>query len=168
MTSKSFLPVSVLVLAIGLGLAGCGSSTAARVQPTSSSAAANATGGTKSAILASGALADAPQNQWVLGSSALAVSRDGGTKWTQVPLPAPPNTVNGVAVLPSETIVLTGSGTEDLGINVLSGTSASWQGQTVHLGLPIGESQLVEANGLPIGVMVGNFQDCCRVRGLLD
>lgn len=54
----------------------------------------------------------------------------------------------------NKTIVLSGAGSEDVGIHTLVAGSSSWQSQTVALNMPVGQIQLVQANGVPVGIMV--------------
>ncbi len=115
---------------------------------------ANATGNNANEIVASGASSDSPQNAWVLGKTALAITHNGGGQWTHLSPPISPQSINDVAVLANKTIVLSGAGSEDVGIHTLVAGSSSWQSQTVALNMPVGQIQLVQANGVPVGIMV--------------
>lgn len=163
--------VAVLVFVVsGIWLAACGTTNATgspQVSITSSpvnsakgtqtivsSSTGSSIGAGKSAIVASGTDRQDPENEWVLGSSGLAITRDGGRKWAKVTLPLAD--VNDVAVLPSETIVLAGNGSQSLSIDTLISGQNAWTNRVIPLAASqqIGSSEIVDANGIPIGVMV--------------
>lgn len=133
------------------GLSGCGASSSTGTAMGGKST--SATGSGSSAIESSGASVDNPQDAWVLGENELATTRDGGVHWTRSPAPVPAATVDDVAVLTAQTVVLSGSG-NDLNIYSIAGGSGSWQDQTVTLSVPIGQARVVETKGVLLGIMV--------------
>lgn len=109
--------------------------------------------------LGAGARSDAGQDQWVLGKSTLAVTRDGGAHWTQLPLPptALTNTIYSIAVLPTETVVASSPDpVVSVLVNVALTGSSAWESSVVPLVVygQVGTLQIVDLNGSLAGVMV--------------
>lgn len=106
--------------------------------------------------LGAGASLDSGQEQWVLGQSGLAVSRDGGAQWSQLTLPAPPSTILAVAVLPSETVVASSATPQNsVTISTMSTAGTAWQEASVPIGAgQVGTIEIVDADGVLSGMLV--------------
>ncbi len=145
-----------LAAGVTLALAGCGM---AANNPTASKPAAQSTA---APYVMAGASADTGQDQWVVGQSGMAVSRNGGVSWSQLPLPPAASDLGAVSVLPSQTIALTyappASGSVNVVVDVDSLTTGqtSWDTKAVSLGtgLVVGRAQVVAAGSDLAGVMV--------------
>ncbi len=163
--------IRLLTMLLGTGLAACGTADAIHSQTSNTStsiqspkggrtdnsvSSVNATGGTINSILLSGSDPQNPQNEWVLGSSGLAVTRNAGKQWLKLSPPIIPSDVNDVSVLPNETIILAGNGSQSLSISTLVQGQSTWSNRVIPMqgGQQVGSSKIVDANGMPIGVMV--------------
>lgn len=105
--------------------------------------------------IAAGARRDAGADGWVLGSRSLAVTRNGGRSWTELPLPATAPSIVDVSVLSRKTVAVVASRSADtLRIAVLADDASRWQEQRVSVDMPVGSAQVVAQGGHLAGVMV--------------
>ena len=106
-----------------------------------------------------GARLDAGQDQWVLGKSSLAVTRDGGAEWSQLPLPPTvlTNTIYTIAVLPGETVVASSPDPlVSVMVNIALIGSPAWETTVVPFGVygQVGHLQIVDSDGTLSGIMM--------------
>lgn len=108
-----------------------------------------------SSVPAAGAATDSAEGVWITGGSALAVSRDGGAEWQQLPLPDSARVV-AAAVLPTEIMAVTGAGTDTLSVSTMAQGQTSWHTTSVAMppGHQIGNAQMVLKAGVPVGILV--------------
>lgn len=133
-------------------LAGCGQGQASLGAP---QPVAQGTQVSTPPYLAAGAGGETGQDLWVLGSSALAVSRDGGATWADESLPADPAAIATVAILSDETVAVSVNPPGDsVGVEVLPLGQTSWRMSVVPVGVPVGGAQVVNAGGILDGVMI--------------
>lgn len=146
-----------ITLGASLSVIGCGGPAVSHAIGSHASAAnSNATPSSATpAYVAAGAQPDAGQDQWVLGTSTLAITRDGGSVWTELPLPPAASDIATVAVLPTETIAVTDSSASvSVEIDTLPTGQTAWQSSTVAAGVTVGSAQIVDLNGALSGVMI--------------
>ncbi|HUA12548.1 MAG TPA: hypothetical protein VMA83_11155 [Solirubrobacteraceae bacterium] len=118
-------------------------------------ASSGATGG----IVEAGARRDDGADEWVLGATALATTRDGGERWT---LLSPPTTETGTltaAVLPRETVAVTvrEARRPQLFIYARPAGHSRWRKTTIAIGQPPGPAEVVDDSGRVLGVMDNAF-----------
>ncbi len=125
--------------------------------PAQSTASPSTPAAAPARYLGAGAQLDAGQDEWVLGHSGLAVTRDGGAQWSQLPLPPTALTIYTVAVLPSETVVVSSpnplvSVTVDVALN----GSSTWETTVVPFGVvgQVGSLEVVDSDGTLEGIMI--------------
>lgn len=107
------------------------------------------------AFIAAGARFDAGGDGWVLGSGSLDVTRNGGKKWTQVPLPTTATSVADVAVLSDEMVSVAGeNNAEAVEIARRGNGSSAWDTESVPVGVAVSSGEVVDRRGTLDGVMV--------------
>src|ERR1700739_733594 len=117
-----------------------------------------------------GGRSDAGNYGWALGSTSIAVTRDGGDYWHQVPLPPVSENITGISTLSTEVAVIAvaqGGTTTD--IETRPSQAESWEDHSVPVGMEIGPAEVVEGAGTLAGVMInepswgGNSRGVWRV-----
>jgi hypothetical protein len=103
-----------------------------------------------------GARIDAGQYLWLLGQSSLAVSRDGGMNWVQLPPPPDSSDIEAISVLPTETVAVTAvAPLSSVSIDTVAIGQTAWQTHTISIGVgQVGTVQIVDSNGTLEGLMV--------------
>jgi hypothetical protein len=104
-------------------------------------------------VIAGGASTGSSRD-WLLGKTALAVSHDAGQSWTLLPLPASSEDLGDVSVLPTETVAVSGGGTNVVAIYSLDVGQTAWSTQDVSLTFPVGGLEIVDAGTALQGIMV--------------
>jgi hypothetical protein len=103
--------------------------------------------------IAAGARRDDGQDAWVLGPNLLVITRNGGGRWSRLSLPVEADTVRAAAVLPNKVVAIARShATEGVGIDTR--TRQGWERQTVRLGMPVGNAEIVDDHGTLVGAII--------------
>lgn len=146
-------------------LAGCGAAVPTRsagstddATPLLSSSAQSSTGSATetAAEVPTGTDSRAPNTAgdiWIAGDSALAISRDGGDTWQESPLPGASDLM-AVAVLPSETITVTGAGSRTISLSTMPVGESTWRTSSIDLPDALSRADIVHEAGRSVGVMV--------------
>lgn len=95
----------------------------------------------------------APDGMWVTNGSSLAMSRDGGDTWQKSSLPGASGPA-AVAVLASETITVTGTGSRAVGVSIMPVGKSTWHTDTVSLPDAVGSAEIVQSGGQAVGILV--------------